>query len=78
MFYLYIDGILISDYRYFSELRDFVFDFYLEYVDNKPIHVERLFYAIDQKINLIINDLINQKRSRLKYKDHWIEVFYER
>lgn len=75
MFYLYIDEILISSYHSFSEVRDFIFDFYLDVVKG-VIPLDQYTDQMDKQMDYVIQGLICHQYEYFKIYDHEVQVYY--
>lgn len=77
MFYLYIDELLCLETRVFSEVRDFIFDYYYDIVKGLNMTNMEVFTEImDHKNNDIILGLIHHRYQYFYYLDHIVEVYY--
>lgn len=77
MFYLYIDELLCLETRKFSEVRDFIFDYYYDIVKGLHMSNMEVFTEImDNRSNEMITGLINHRYQYFYYLDHIVEVYY--
>ena len=77
MFYLYIDEVLISPYHLFSEVRDFIFDFYYDIVKRSScMHIETFTNAMDGYMDQLILGLIFHQYEYFKFYEHEVQVYY--
>ena len=80
MFYLYIDEVLISSYHKFSEVRDFIFDFYYDLVkrlDNpNQYSMEKFTDIMDDSMDLIVSGLCRHNYEYFIFLDHEVQVYY--
>jgi hypothetical protein len=77
MFYLYIDELLCLETRKFSEVRDFIFDYYYDIVKGLGMSNMEVFTEImDQRTNDLVTGLINHRYQYFYYLKHMTEVYY--
>lgn len=77
MFYLYIDEVLISPYHLFSEVRDFIFDFYYDIVKRSSgMPIETFTNAMDGYMDQLILGLICHQYEYFKFYEHEVQVYY--
>lgn len=84
MFYLYIDEILISSYHNFSEVRDFIFDYYWDIVKRlddfgrlsySDLNAE-FFPLFQKKMDHIIKELCKHNYGYFVFFGHEVQIHY--
>lgn len=76
MFYLYIDEVLISSYHNFSEVREFIFDFFSDPVEFVSGFSLKSIVTLNDCFDDCIVSLICHQYAEFEFYHHRVKVYY--
>lgn len=75
MFYVYIDEVLISSYKNFSEVQQYVLNYFVNNCSNKK-ELYSIVKDLTKLFDFVIIGLICHQYEYFKFNDHEVQIYY--